>query len=644
MFLPSPHLFFVQLSTSSLGLSVDVDNTTIQKFITGLQINPTYKTQIDTAKTQAETSKDQAVVAKTQAETAKTLAETAKAQAQLSQEAALASQNAAATSASGAATSASGASTSASGAVTSASGAATSAGAAATSAGAAGTSAGAAATSAGAAAASAVAAAASAVLASGAATLAVGTALSDFQPVVEDPIEVHSYPAVLKRKLGVSLPKMAKALYENDQFNYMMKFKTTEAYNWDANQGQGTLPSLVAPLKQIIDTNNKKNATLSLDYDNNTLVLDVSTNKLKVKLFYADLWDKPNANAYSYPLVVTTSGVINTISLNIDSGTLEILNNNLKVKQVSYNSLSNLPSLFSGSYTDLTNKPSLFSGSYTDLTGKPNTISYSNPLTKTTAGSTDTIALNIDSTTLDIDVSTNKLKVKNSTFQPLLTVNQNSPLYLDVSSNIKIKTDGSLLFTANPTVGNSGTLSITNPCLWTKSGTYFYYNDVSTNVGIGKTNPGYTLDISGNINFTGNLTKNGATFVTDLSGYLTSAIASSTYQTQSGMSSYLTSATASSTYQTQSSMSSYLTSATASSTYQPLLSTYSSGPITITTNQINLKIDSTLQLITPGTLIIGNNVANAPSLGVANPNLWTKSGTYLYYNSGNVGMVHGAVV
>ena len=354
------------LSKSSLGLSVDVDNTTIQKSITGLQINPTYKTQIDTAKTQAETSKDQAVVAKTQAETAKTLAETAKAQAQLSQEAALASQNAAATSASGAATSASGASTSASGAVTSASGAATSASAAATSASAAATSAGAAggsvtaaAGSATAAAGSAVAAAGSAVLAGGAAALAVGNALYDFQPVVEDPIEVHSYPAVLKRKLGVSLPKMAKALYENDQFNYMMKFKTTEAYNWDANQGQGTLPTLVAPLKQIIDTNNKKNATLSLDYDNNTLVLDVSTNKLKVKLFYADLWDKPNANAYSYPLVVTTSGVINTISLNIDSGTLEILNNNLKVKQVSYNSLSNLPSLFSGSYTNQpTNQPS----------------------------------------------------------------------------------------------------------------------------------------------------------------------------------------------------------------------------------------------------------------------------------------------
>ena len=75
---------------------------------------------------------------------------------------------------------------------------------------------------------------------------------------MEDPIEVHSYSGSLQSKLGVSLPKMSKALYQKDQFNFMMKFKTTEAYNWDANQGQGTLPVLEAPLKQTIDPNNNK--------------------------------------------------------------------------------------------------------------------------------------------------------------------------------------------------------------------------------------------------------------------------------------------------------------------------------------------------------------------------------------------------
>ena len=63
-------------------------------------------------------------------------------------------------------------------------------------------------------------------------------------------------------------------------------------------------------------------------------------------------------------------------------------------------------------------------------------------------------------------------------------------------------------------------------------------------------------------------------------GYLTTASASSTYQTQAGMSSYLTTtsasstylptATAASTYQAQAGMSSYLTTTAAGSTYQPL--------------------------------------------------------------------------
>lgn len=41
------------------------------------------------------------------------------------------------------------------------------------------------------------------------------------------------------------------------------------------------------------------------------------------------------------------------------------------VPTISYNSLSNRPSLFSGSYTDLTSKPSLFDGNYANLSNKP---------------------------------------------------------------------------------------------------------------------------------------------------------------------------------------------------------------------------------------------------------------------------------
>ena len=59
----------------------------------------------------------------------------------------------------------------------------------------------------------------------------------------------------------------------------------------------------------------------------------------------------------------------------------------------------------------------------------------------------------------------------------------------------------------------------------------------------------------------------GTMAVETASNYLTTATASSTYQTLSGMSSYLTTATAASTYQTISGMSSYLTTASAASTY-----------------------------------------------------------------------------
>jgi len=44
---------------------------------------------------------------------------------------------------------------------------------------------------------------------------------------------------------------------------------------------------------------------------------------------------------------------------------------------ISYNDLSNKPTLFSGSYTDLTNKPSLFDGAYDSLSGKPTLFSGS---------------------------------------------------------------------------------------------------------------------------------------------------------------------------------------------------------------------------------------------------------------------------
>ena len=133
--------------------------------------------------------------------------------------------------------------------------------------------------------------------------------------------------------------------------------------------------------------------------------------------------------------------------------------------------------------------------------------------------------------------------------------------------------------------------------------TILYYNDVSTNAA-------YTLDIRGNINFTGNLTKNGAAFggATDVSGYLTSATASSTYQTISGMSTYLTSATASNTYQTK-------------------LAINQNSPLyTDASSNVKINIDNSLAFTPNATS------GNSGTLSITNPNLWVKSGTYFYYD------------
>jgi hypothetical protein len=74
-----------------------------------------------------------------------------------------------------------------------------------------------------------------------------------------------------------------------------------------------------------------------------------------------------------------------------------------------------------------------------------------------------------------------------------------------------------------------------------------------------------TFDSGGNGAFTGPVTIPAGSTVT---GYLDTATASSTYQTQAGMSSYLTTASASSTYQTQAAMSGYLATSAIGTTVQ----------------------------------------------------------------------------
>lgn len=75
---------------------------------------------------------------------------------------------------------------------------------------------------------------------------------------------------------------------------------------------------------------------------------------------------------------------------------------------------------------------------------------------------------------------------------------------IDMSGNSLFNID-TLYFTNGATIQADPT--------WTAN-SYGIYNTNFANVGIGTTTPNYSLDVSGNINFTGNLTKNGTPFTT----------------------------------------------------------------------------------------------------------------------------------
>ena len=109
---------------------------------------------------------------------------------------------------------------------------------------------------------------------------------------------------------------------------------------------------------------------------------------------------------------------------------------------------------------------------------------------------------------------------------------------LDVSGNIKAS--GNIIGNINATYVNSGILSITNggtgcssldyeffdtsgnvlslktgafsaSSQWINNGNNLYYN--TGNVGIGNINPQFAMDVSGNINFTGSLYKDGLQYI-----------------------------------------------------------------------------------------------------------------------------------
>ena len=127
----------------------------------------------------------------------------------------------------------------------------------------------------------------------------------------------------------------------------------------------------------------------------------------------------------------------------------------------------------------------------------------------------------------------------------------------------------------------------------------------------------------------------------DLSGYLTSATASTTYQTQAGMSSYLTTSTAASTYApiasptftgtvtipAGASISGYLTTSTASSTYSPLASpTFTGEPAapTASANTNTTQVATTAFVLGQGNSTAGTIAMNGTQAAGAS-NLYARA-------------------
>jgi len=143
------------------------------------------------------------------------------------------------------------------------------------------------------------------------------------------------------------------------------------------------------------------------------------------------------------------------------------------VGTISYNDLSNKPTLFSGSYTDLTNKPTLFSGSYTDLTNKPTIPTTTSELTNnsgyiTAASIPQLFTFNVaaDDSTLRTIGSEETIKfigangiTTSSDAEGAITITASSSL-INGNLSVTLNTDGSMTFPSNRVDGGANTIAL----------------------------------------------------------------------------------------------------------------------------------------------------------------------------------------
>lgn len=133
--------------------------------------------------------------------------------------------------------------------------------------------------------------------------------------------------------------------------------------------------------KQVINTGTSTNSR------NGDTLRDAFT---KVNSNFTELYNLANADVQIPSQTNKAGKVLKTTgsSLVFENISYNELTDRPTLFSGSYNDLSNKPLIFSGNYNDLTNKPTLFSGSYNDLTDKPDVISVTQ-LKTIVAASTD---------------------------------------------------------------------------------------------------------------------------------------------------------------------------------------------------------------------------------------------------------------
>ena len=115
------------------------------------------------------------------------------------------------------------------------------------------------------------------------------------------------------------------------------------------------------------------------------------------------------------------------------------------------------------------------------------------------------VSINHDNPTEYLDISGN-IKLNGSIKTSTIELNQTQIGYLDgISSNIQTQINN---LQSNDT-SLATQISNIDQSKWTESGNNIYTRVGAGNVGVGLNNPAYKLDVVGDINFTGNLLKNG---------------------------------------------------------------------------------------------------------------------------------------